>query len=206
MGCDIHLVVERRHPDGTWETVMHDMEAWAGIRRPGLDPDDRRYAIDMRCYTWFGVLSGVRSNAEGPYLATDGFPEDASAFACDAREWCPSSWERQPFADFHSHGWVMLSELIDARGDANALPILADPEIFRITRERVKTLMDLLDAAGPNGPQTIFRGRFNDPDLDTYHPDMANLSHHQRLQLDIRGRELGPLDADATRLLIAYDN
>lgn len=206
MGCDIHWLVERQHPDGAWETSMHGMETWSDIFQRTSKYRDHQDDFDDMNYEWFGVLSGVRSNTEGPYLATPGLPDDASFFARSAMDWDPQANETLDYSDFHSHGWLTLDTLIDARSDANALPILSDPAIFQMVQRRVSAFEAMLKATGPNGPQTIFQGRFNDPDQDWFHPDMENLSQHLKLKLQIRGRELGPIKGQTTRLLISYDN
>lgn len=205
MGCDIHVAVEQAHPDGGWETVMHDMEGWAGILRPAKNHIE---AFGARDYRFFGLLRGVRENEDGPWLATEGLPDDASAFARDKLEYPGEDPEMQHWVsvsgDMHSHGWITYDDLLGAALDAAALPqTLVDPELHKVLTSKVRMLQAALEGAEPT---LIYRGHYWDPDTDTYHPDMGNLSAHERLVLSYRAGELLPVSGHSVRLLFAFDN
>jgi len=113
MGCDIHLVLERKTEDYGW-VGLHD---FVGVT---VDHSDKvkelaakeqvyisSYAgwrVRNRNYALFGALAGVRHDGPEPR----GVPEDASPLAKVILD----GWN----ADGHSHTWYMLDE---------ALPIFA---------------------------------------------------------------------------------
>jgi len=194
MGCDIHIVVEQSHPDGSWEAVMHDMEGVAGISRPGTPFIE---AFGRRSYPFLGLLRGVRQNEDGPWLATDGLPGDANDFARDRLD-------PEMVTDLHSQGWITYNDLLDALLDETVLPqTLIDPELHAILASRVRLLEEALKGADP---VMIFRGRYCDEDTEIYHPDMANLSAHERLVIAKRCGELSPVTGHSIRVLFAFDN
>lgn len=206
MASDIHWIVERRHPDGTWESVMHDCESFANVTRPGGEVGTSHNAFDRRDFVWFDILSGIENNVGGPWLAENGLPPDASAFACEALDWDADANSVDILGRFHNHGWILLDDLIDAKLSDVALPILLDADMHNLVKARVDAFCDLLRIAGPDGPRTIFRGRLRDTDPDVYHPDMIALSAHERLALAKREAEFDTMTGFNIRLLIAYDD
>lgn len=92
MGCDIHLVLERKHPTYGWV---------------GTDSFQIHHAIDgkycfpaalERNYRLFAALAGVRGDGPEPR----GVPEDASALT----RMLVDDWS----GDGHSHSWLPLAE------------------------------------------------------------------------------------------------
>lgn len=87
MGCDIHMYVERRGPEG-WEHVSP--EQWGGFH-------DRNYEL-------FAWLAGVRNyHGQTPLDDPRGVPQDASVHVKQEEE----RWG----SDGHSHTWLVVSEL-----------------------------------------------------------------------------------------------
>lgn len=195
MGCDIHWILERRHPDGLWEATYstsrfyrrdHDRNwkspygegSWAS---PAMTMANRDYDL-------FAALSGVRGDAgtRGP-LAFPGLPEDASVHARQAFE---------DDADLHSHGWLPGSTLLR----------LAKPRAPKVARRFAQAAVALL--ATPEASREILPSYVTDPNQGWTFADLVGAeSHHQRLKRHQRTGELLPLsDPKAWRLLIAYDN
>lgn len=109
MGCDIHIVLERRI-DGAW-IGLHDFPYFTGR---STDPEDAQYwpgpEATQRCYERFSRLAGVRR----PGPAPRGIPDDASQLA----RLRLSEWK----GDAHSVSWMSLEE---------ALPIFIETADFR---------------------------------------------------------------------------
>ncbi len=104
MGCDIHLVVERR--DGDRWVAVHTTNATHGIDRDGELAWSCPAAV-RRNYRRFAALAGVRGDGPEPR----GIPHDASDYArMEIRRWG---------RDGHSHSWLPLAE---------ALPIFVETE------------------------------------------------------------------------------
>lgn len=112
MGCDIHVNVERRLNDGTWQLLTlenpfieyreiktdDDGNTTEKVRHPKLE------AYNRRCYELFGMLAGVRSTALHQVdEELRGFPADASKELRDVYH----RWKD----DCHSTTWYLLSEL-----------------------------------------------------------------------------------------------
>lgn len=99
MGCDIHIVIERRW-EGRWVGIRTDQ----GYYIDGLEaenPSIRTYvfpAVGQRNYDFFARLAGVRG--EGP--VPNGFPRDAS----DLSRLLRAEWG----SDGHSHSWLPLQD------------------------------------------------------------------------------------------------
>lgn len=93
MGCDIHMVLERKSSDG-----------WVGLHNfQGCRGRDGRSAYPVateRNYRLFAALAGVRG--EGP--APKGLPEDMSLLT----KHLSSDWD----GDGHSHSWIGLPEAV----------------------------------------------------------------------------------------------
>jgi len=131
MGCDIHVVVERKCPDGKWRVVNPEPVPEATRR---LRPDELEWGLyndepspmeilefemqpketreppraEMwwfeRNYQAFSQLADVRSLRAGANLwPVRGFPEDASPLTKSAFD-CP---------DWHSPNWLTGAELAE---------------------------------------------------------------------------------------------
>lgn len=89
MGCDIHIIAQRR-VDGGWTEAK-------GAFVDGASP------FDWRSYSMFGFLAGVRNySAVPPISEPRGLPEDF-----DADE------EAGGFVGDHSFSWLTVKELSD---------------------------------------------------------------------------------------------
>lgn len=111
MGCDIHMVVERRDPELGW-VGLHDfpygtVELFTEINgksefvagRPHWLPCSRNYEL-------FAEIAGVRGDGPEPR----GMPGDASDLArMEVRRWGD---------DGHSHTWLLMSEAVRPFGVA----------------------------------------------------------------------------------------
>ena len=89
MGCDIHLYVERRQADGSWELVS----------------DDEGDFYDGRNYDMFAIFAGVRNRGGwNPISKIRGIPPDASPgyleIIADALD-----------LDVHSHSYLTYEDL-----------------------------------------------------------------------------------------------
>jgi hypothetical protein len=193
MGCDIHWILERRHPDGIWEATYsksrfyscdHDWKTPYG-KGSWTSP---AMILANRDYNLFAALSEVRGNAgpNGP-IAFPGLPEDASSHA------------RQAFGediDLHSHGWIPGTTLLR----------LAQPRARKAVRGFAKSAVALLTT--PEALREILPPYVIDPNNGRTFADLAGAeSQHQRLERARRATELLPVsDPKAWRLLIAYDN
>lgn len=94
MGCDIHIVLEKKD-DGKWVGV--------DSFRPAYDPrGEWRYPVAaIRNYNRFAALAGVRGEGPDP----KGFPEDAS----DLSYMSFHDWG----SDAHSASWLELKAATD---------------------------------------------------------------------------------------------
>lgn len=128
MGCDIHSRAEVRR-DGVWEAVgrVFPNDEW-----------DRQYygefgeaPFDRRDYRVFGRLAGVRDDSVEPLQQRRGVPPDVSPpVKALVDDWEP---------DGHSHGWLTLRELREARVDSEqfashlaVLETLGPPDDVRV--------------------------------------------------------------------------
>ena len=108
MGCDIHLVVQRR-VDGSWEDV--DL---------GLGEEEMWDFWEARSYDTFALLADVRNDGTiTPISKPRGIPSD---FDCDDYRRPSERWG-QLIGDVehngkdlgeHSHSWVTLAEILAA--------------------------------------------------------------------------------------------
>lgn len=102
MGCDIHLVVERRHED-----------RWIGVHacpyhKSRNGTEIYWWAVTDRNYELFSKLAGVR-DYEGSSAATPrGMPDDASDLALMR----VADWG----SDGHSHSWCSMREALEFWG------------------------------------------------------------------------------------------
>lgn len=95
MGCDIHIVLERKVGDGGWVGI-HNFPYWQQRDRTG-----RSTAWPLateRNYRRFAALAGVRGDGPEPR----GVPEDVSVLA---------QMEIDRYgSDGHSHSWMSVEE------------------------------------------------------------------------------------------------
>lgn len=118
MGCDIHLMVEKKvyHYDdekkenGKWVNIDKWIENEDAFRFDEKDkmiiPREERF-YSGRNYNLFSALAGVRSssfiNTPPTISKPKGVPKDASSFyKREVRKWK---------GDGHSHSWLTLAEL-----------------------------------------------------------------------------------------------
>jgi hypothetical protein len=86
MGCDIHLSVEKKQADGSYEQVDLELSYF-----------------DNRNYDFFGWLANVRNycGVMDPIAAHRGIPENSPAFEMVKRSYY-----------YHSGSWVSVNELL----------------------------------------------------------------------------------------------
>ena len=83
MGCDIHVVCQRRKPGGAWEDL--GISIW----------ENRNYSV-------FGFLAGVRNySAVEPLSKPRGLPENDQSFVNDPDDYY-----------YHSTSWFSIEELL----------------------------------------------------------------------------------------------
>lgn len=95
MGCDIHLIVEKRIK-GEWgraEALVEKKHEWSS-------PYEEWYT--ERNYSVFGALAGVREHEVVPIAEPRGIPSDCTTVA-DADDF--------PFGD-HTYSWLTVDELL----------------------------------------------------------------------------------------------
>jgi hypothetical protein len=148
MGCDIHLVVERRRRDGRWERVLPPEEA----RDPCLVQNDRRRALfswyDGRNYALFAILADVRNY--GGYLhpisSPRGLPPNIAPESRLIEDYTLRVDDDDVFSGDHSFSWLTLAEL----------------QAYRWTRPVVRTGVISLEefagrlASGDESPPTSY--------------------------------------------------
>ncbi len=89
MGCDIHLLFEKKNPLGIWEKIEIGEK---------LLPDDRIYSL-------FGFLAGVRDHDQTPQFEDRGIPLDASIQDPDTEDFWLGDW---------GYTYAYLDEILDA--------------------------------------------------------------------------------------------
>lgn len=111
MGCDIHLFIETKTPEGTWKTTTEPVIEYAGTEDEYTSLPQE---FDGRNYGLFAILAGVR-NGRGfagvdigdptePIAEPRGLPDDASdTYTAEVERWG---------VDGHSHSHFTLSELL----------------------------------------------------------------------------------------------
>lgn len=112
MGCDIHIVMEKKHNDNwvglnafPYVPVKYSPEALQAIKKSkAYLPPFAGTQARTRNYDLFAALAGVRGDGPDPR----GMPDDAS----DLANMMHDEWGQ----DGHSHSWLPLEE---------ALPIFA---------------------------------------------------------------------------------
>lgn len=202
MGCDLHWILERQAPDGTWHAVLDEALAWDrldAVDHPDLEARiaarraDPLLRIGRRDYALFGWLSRVRGpTLSRGALALPDFPLDASAYARqEARLWG---------TDWHTHGWVppaILTTPAPALADqpdaiAHLGRWLADVAAAAAAADGAPALLPRQRAAGE-------RWRPEDPAA----PEGVRASAHARAHAALLGETLR---GAPWRLLVAYDN
>jgi hypothetical protein len=134
MGCDIHMVLEEKQADGTWQGV-HDYDDGASHKSHDLLCESNHAAakpeqwfaywkVRRRNYELFAALAGVRGSGPEPR----GLPHDISTMAASR----VAAWDH----DGHSHTWFTLREC-GARFLAHTTPHKV------LTPERYQTLIEL---------------------------------------------------------------
>ncbi len=117
MGCDIHLVIETKAPDGEWVGTWNSGGPWVDK----YDPHTRAHpfiVLGERDYAFFGAVAGVRIDGPKPL----GMPEDASPLA----RTCALAWD----GDGHSHSYMPMREFIAAK-------LQGDNRVAEAMRQRI---------------------------------------------------------------------
>jgi hypothetical protein len=126
MGCDIHIVLERRRA-GSPE--------WVGLWSTDTIPGDRPF-FAQRDYGLFSRF-GVRGHRDdGKVIYPRNVPEDVSRLA-----W--TQYMRAP-TDYHSPSWTTLTEFAEAWLDENS-------QMSKVRREHALWDMFRIDGSWPEG-------------------------------------------------------
>jgi hypothetical protein len=112
MGCDIHMVLEKKH-NGKW-VGLHTYESFGpqGVNAYGKDYASTEiqcisYKARERHYALFANLAGVRGESDFGNEPR-GIPEDAS----DLTRMLDDDWG----SDGHSHSWMSVKEFLSVYG------------------------------------------------------------------------------------------
>lgn len=99
MGCDIHIVLERKNDAGRWVGIR-DYAHFAGslIGQDGL----ASYVIKHRNYVFFNDLCGMRGSGSTFGYEARGLPENVSAL---------TEMALANDNDLHGHSWLTMKEL-----------------------------------------------------------------------------------------------
>lgn len=108
MGCDIHIVLERRKAAGPW------IGLWSSDEIPG-----RRIRVAQRDYAFFAEVASVRGSSSAT-MYPQNIPEDVSALA-----W--AQYMRAP-TDHHSASHLSVKDFCDAWVRANPTDKEVRPE------------------------------------------------------------------------------
>lgn len=118
MGCDIHIVLERKDSDGVWVgwkqltyvneaalTFAYD-NAWSdnGVRIEHERPRWIGHILKQRHYGFFNALCGVRGEGSEFGYEPRGLPNNASRMT----RMCL----REEDENLHSHSWLTIRELV----------------------------------------------------------------------------------------------
>lgn len=111
MGCDIHIVLEKRTESGDWYGARDftgfssDLVNVYGVKREDGDHVFRyvSYRLRDRDYEFFNDLCGVRGDGSRFGFEPRGLPENASIMSLDLLS--------EEDAGLHSHSWVNMQEL-----------------------------------------------------------------------------------------------
>jgi len=207
MGTDIHWILERQHPDRSWNAVASKTRVTSNLIKRNNNiyrPTDHtlpEQRLGLRNYALFDALSGQQINRSlfDSQIMEPGLPEDASTHSRDdlAQE-----------DEIHSHGYCMLAKLELTR--AAAEDSLAPGRRANSKNDTLAiALVDMADAVSavlqnPVQSGEILTGRIWDGN-DSF-PDMARESNHAALLRQKRYRQLLPTGTHTVRLLVGYDN
>lgn len=183
MGCDIHMVAERRLDDG-WHLV--------GEAKYVADEDsyDMPEPYSDRNYNLFGMLANVRNGSgfagvdtgDGfvPIAKRRGVPKDVSDSV--------RKWIRNWGPDGHSHTWLLVSELIayDWNRTTKCRGVVSMP-VYRYWRKEGGKPKSYCDAT--------FGGGIRNVSLDVMEDEAANL---ERLEVPFALNEWGEPKLTAT--------
>lgn len=97
MGCDIHIVLERKEPDAEWVGL------WTSDVRP--DRRQLRPVVAQRDYAFFAEVAAVRGRSSTATYPRN-LPRDVSRLAWLQYQRCPT--------DYHSASWMTVSEFVSA--------------------------------------------------------------------------------------------
>jgi hypothetical protein len=121
MGCDIHMVLERKTKAGQWYgwqrmsylseealdyTYAYKEDQSGAPEAPPRRPSYVGFIIDRRNYRFFNALCGVRGDGSEFGYECRGLPSDASAMSQEELS--------EEDADLHSHSWLTVRELLPA--------------------------------------------------------------------------------------------
>lgn len=104
MGCDIHMIVQKRDSEGKWIEIDGN---FGGDFEPSTVP------FNWRSYGLFGFLANVRNYSEVPPISEPrGLPADFKDPDEDPRGWMGLEEEYRDVGD-HSRTWLSVQELLD---------------------------------------------------------------------------------------------
>jgi hypothetical protein len=196
-------VIERKHPDGSWEPV--ESEGFVS-RRLGPNWYWTNEAKTAVIYLWFAKLSGRQHLVppESILVEDNRFPEDVSIFTRDALSLNVAPARHAIFllsdlrrlAPGHE---APIDELLSTRPSFGSGLDDNDPRASADCYLRLlEGILDRLVASGPHG---VLQGRERDPITGDRFPDFNTESAHARLRRVARERELLPMSDDTLRVL-----
>lgn len=124
MGCDIHLVVERRNGDGQWQRVLPSPEAYDSWLKEQAEKEsgDTRWYRDRVKVVWyddcnynlFAILANVRNSFDFvPIAEPRGLPDDLSDEVKALVDPSDDDDSNDVWLGDHSHSWLTVQELLD---------------------------------------------------------------------------------------------
>jgi hypothetical protein len=154
MGCDIHLVVERRNGNGQWERVLPPPEAydpWLKEQAEKKAGKDSYYSNRVR-YVWYGdrnynlfaILADVRNDFDfKPIAGPRGLPDDLSAEVVKLTDPSDDDDSNDVWLGDHSHSCLTVQELLDYNWDQETMEGgWVDPWNFELWRQRGQSRPD----------------------------------------------------------------
>lgn len=109
MGCDIHLVIQRKEADGNWHEVPYQHK-WNEDQPTAPNVAQAPWIFRNRNYDLFGILADVRNGRGWPSIAPDrGLPVEFSEKIVAPDPNYPDDGPRS-LGD-HSFTWIGLEEL-----------------------------------------------------------------------------------------------
>jgi hypothetical protein len=187
VGCDIHWYIERKHPDGSWHTVLSkdyvDDLFWRDpISRTPTGSDARyklpQYQIGQRNYDLFAILSHVRGTSKGAPALIDGVPDGASQAFIDKIE--------------HTPGWAPGSTILQWAKTKNTF--------LKATSSRIRKCLT-------SGLCNTILPPWNE-ETEAFDENSPMETGHERIQRLVMADELldWKSDPDAWRFLVHYDS